>query len=100
MYPNTLDKWYWYNADGSRADLEFKFVAGNEFAIVVAGTDTVVATFTLNILDAENESVELVNGAIAAAGSYTMTVDVEFLGQTYTLQRNASSGYQVTVSEA
>lgn len=59
-----------------------------------------MATFTLNILDAENESVELVNGAIAAAGSYTMTVEVEFLGQTYTLQRNASSGYQVTVSEA
>ena len=100
MYPNTLEKWYWYNADGNRAELEFKFVAGNEFAIVVAGTDTVVATFTLNILDAENESVELVNGAIAAAGSYTMTVEVEFLGQTYTLQRNASSGYQVTVSEA
>lgn len=59
-----------------------------------------MATFTLNILDAENESVGLVNGAIAAAGSYTMTVEVEFLGQTYTLQRNASSGYQVTVSEA
>lgn len=72
----------YYDAQGEKAKLEFKYVESlNKYAITVKDTDTVVYDVTMTVTNTNGDSaVELVNGKFAQAGTYKVQYTVTING--------------------